>query len=179
MTELQFQDDVSGGDALPETEATEPVVTEPAKPVVGFPEATSETGAPDWCPLPKGLRFPRGIPIMFLRIRAALTETPWKGDRAIVMWQLSLGDKRIAIGRCNGDVHRLTDELLKVTIHAVDGRLVDNSGTPDSMNVDLVWSEIGEKGRSILQRAFTQLNVVSPQEVTDFFENCVAVRIGG
>jgi hypothetical protein len=141
-----------------------------------LPDAT-QGGAPDWARVPPDLRVPRGRQVLFLRFRADLTDTKWKGERQAILWPISMGDKKLALGRAGGDPNRLSDELTKRMIRAVDGAVVDDTGAPGVGNIDVWWDEIGEKCRSMLARVFVQLHVVSQAEAADFFENCVAVRI--
>ena len=139
----------------------------------------TEGAAPDWALLPKDLRWPKGRQVLFVRFRAELTDTRWKGERQAILWPISMGDKKLALGRAGGDPNRLSDELAKSMVRAIDGHVVDNTGTPGPANLDAWWDEIGEKCRSMLQRIFVQLHVVSRDEAADFFESCVAVRIAG
>lgn len=141
-----------------------------------LPEAT-QTGAPPWATVPPGIQFPRGRQVLFVRFRAGLTETKWKGDRQAILWSISTGDKKLALGRALGDPNRLSDEMTRRMVRAIDGVLVDETGMPGAGNLDVWWDEIGEKCRSQLSRIFVQLHVISRDEAVDFFENCIAVRV--
>jgi hypothetical protein len=150
--------------------------TPPAMP--SLPEPT-EGAAPEWAHLPKDLRWPKGRQVLFVRFRAEMTDTRWKGERQAILWPISMGDKKLALGRAGGDPNRLSDELTKCMVRAIDGHVVDTTGVPGPANLDAWWDEIGEKCRSMLSRIFVQLHVVSRDEAADFFESCVAVRITG
>ena len=164
----------------PAVEATTPVAVdedaEDKPPALPLP---TEGAAPDWAMVPKDLRWPKGRQVLFVRFRADMTDTRWKGERQAILWPISMGDKKLALGRCGGDPNRLSDELARSMVRAIDGLVVDNTGTPGPANLDAWWDEIGEKCRSMLQRIFVQLHVVTRDEAADFFESCVAVRITG
>lgn len=164
-----------GDEAEEQTEAKKPV----PQPKYEIPKAT-EGGVPEWFgKLPPELKFPRGRQAIFLRFRATLTDTPWKGERQVVLWPISVGDKKLAIQRSQGDANRFADEIAKQMIRAIDGHMVDWTGNPGPGNVDVFWEDVGERGRTMLQRMFTQLHIPTRDEMVDFFENCIAVRSTG
>lgn len=160
----------------------DPKEDEPPKPLPSLanfdvPAAVQGGGAPPWAKIPSGMKFPRGRQIMFVRIRAELTDAPWKGERQCICWSINLADERIALKRAMGDSLKLTDELTKQMIRSVDGFVANWDGLRGEDDIEVFWAEIGRKGRTILQRLFTQHHIPNPQQVADFFENCIAVRV--
>jgi len=147
-------------------------------PKTQLPEATQDA-PPEWANVPQELRLPRGRQVIYVRFRGTLTDTPWKGERQVILWPISIGDKRLASQRSQGDSNRFADEIAKQMIRAIDGHMVDWTGNPGPGNVDVFWEEVGERGRTMLQRMFVQLHVPSREEMRDFFENCIAVRVAG
>ena len=178
---LNLEDDP---DALEDVDAAEGETEETEAPAVkpkryfAMPDARAG-GAPPWAKIPAGFKFPRGRQVAFLRFRAEWTDTPWKGDRQAVVWSLTDADEKIGLGRAMGDVNRAANELSKQMLRAIDGHEAVWDGTPGPGNVDRWWTEIGGKCRQILVRVYTQLHVLSEEERTDFFENCIEVRTTG
>lgn len=160
-----------------------------------IPEARAG-GAPGWVRLPSGLRFPRGRQVMFIRYPSIWTDTPGMGQtmpdaeahemagkdalwRQCICWPLSVGDQKLAVGRAMGDGNRISDELTKQMIRAIDGHEVDWSGMPGPGNIDVWWDQIGGRCRGLLNKIFAQLHILSRQELQLFFERCIAVRSAG
>jgi hypothetical protein len=140
-------------------------------------------GAPAWAkPMPPGLVVPQGRLVVFVRFRKEWTDNPYKGARQCVLWPISAGDKRFAIGRAMGDSNRAADELAKQMIRAFDDsedsamRVIDDAGTGDGGQIEVFWNEIGERCRGLLVRAFSQLHYLKTGEMADFLDNCIAVR---
>jgi hypothetical protein len=145
-----------------------------------IPTHTSEV--PSWCAEfipPAGadgqpFRFPAGRDIMFIRLRAEWTDTPKLGDQLLICWAISYGDQQFAIKRAQGDGIRVTDELTKQMVRAINKRAVDWSAGTEH-NPDVLWQRIGQRCRSLLTRIYIQLNTLSAKETRDFFEHCIAV----
>lgn len=135
----------------------------------------SSEGAPAWAKIPSDFTFPRGRQTYFLRFPGTWTYTPWKGERQVILWQMSVGDKRIALQRSMGDQNRATDELVKSTIRAIDGRKVDGA----TADLDIWWDEIGEACRGLLIRIHAQAHFLNPQELDLFLKDCIEVRSPG
>jgi hypothetical protein len=174
-------DDVTG---IP-TEEKEPEEEEP-EPAPTLPEATAG-GAPAWVKIPPDFKFPRGRQVVFLKFRSEWTDSPWIGEelpglkgkwRQCICWTISVGDKKLAIGRAQGDANRVADELSKQMIRAVDGKEIKWDGLPET-SVEEWWGQVGERVRSLVQKVFLQLHVLDREETKDFFENCIAVRSTG
>ncbi len=164
--------EVSEDDSTEEAEVMKP------KRYFAIPNARAG-GAPQWAKIPSGFKFPRGRQVAFIRFRAEWTDTPWKGDRQAIVWSLTDADEKIGLARAMGDVNRAANELSKQMLRAVDGYEVTWDGSPGPGNIDRWWTEIGGKCRQILVRVYTQLHVLSEEERTDFFENCIEVRTTG
>lgn len=144
-----------------------------------LPEPT-EGGAPPWVKIPEGFKFPRGIQVVFVKLRADLTARPEKGDRQAILWALSEADEKAAYNRSMQDPNRAPGQLAKQMIRAIDGHTVDWSGSPDHPgNIDKFWNEMGGKYRSQMIRLWNRLHVLSEDEQRDFFEHCIAVRSTG
>lgn len=173
---MEFEDEatieaVQVGDAVPQAAA--PAATAP----IDRLPAPSGGEIPDWVVLPAGMKFPRGLPVLFLRFRARYYEAMGE-DRQAIVWPINVADQKLAYSRSNNDTNRAIDELTKQMIRVVDGHRVNWDGLPGPGNVDQWWDQIGGANRNILHRIFTQLHVPSREQVADFFENCVAVKVG-
>lgn len=173
---LETADD-QPAEPLEEVPAGGELKAEPDPPPV-MPEATAG-GAPSWVKIPPGMKFPKGVPIVFTLFRADWTRNVAKGDRQCISWGISVGDKKLAFQRAMNDQNRAVDELTKQMIRAVDGHVVDWSGAQGPGNVETFWEEIGEGCRAELSGVFVRLNLLSKEQKRDFFENCVAVRVLG
>lgn len=132
---------------------------------------------PDWVVMPEKLKVPRGRQVFFLRFPAEMTHAGWKGDRQCIIWTLSDADEKVAHKRCGGDGNRVSVELTKQMIRAIDGVVADwgaAKGTPGS--IDEFWREVGPKGRELLMRVYVRTHHPDEREVRDFFEHCIAAR---
>ncbi len=133
--------------------------------------ATSEP--PEWAAVPQGLKLPEeGSQIAFIRIPAAWTRTPSKGDRTCVVWPIGETEERLAYQRARGDMNRSITELAKAAVRAIDGHRTDWSGkltSPGSMSA--FWSEIGPKGRAMVRNWYLRTHTVTDEEALDFFSN--------
>jgi hypothetical protein len=144
-----------------------------------FPDP-SDAPIPEWVRVPNDFRIPRTKQVFYIRFRAGMTDKPNKGERQCIIWSNNLGDQKLAIGRADRDPNKMSEQMAKQMVRAIDGVPADWTGEPGKGNIDVWWDEIGPKCRSILDRLFIQLHVANPDEVKDFFENCVAVRgVGG
>lgn len=141
--------------------------------------APERGGAPDWVRMPAGLKIPRGARVVFMKFKAEWTAAPELGERQIICWPISVGDKKLALGRAIGDGSRVLEELTKSMIRAIDGQLVSWDGASTAGNVDLFWQQVGEKIRVMLVQIYLQLHTLNDAETVDFFSNCVAVRTAG
>jgi len=142
---------------------------------------TATRRAPSWAKIPKDMKFPKGIDVIFARIRASTTMYPGKGDRQVIIWPMTDADQKLAIGRAMGDRNRANIEITKQMIRSIDGQRINWTGDPSQpgADVDQFWHDIGPKGRNLLDRIWTQLHTMSADELFDFFENCIAaVRTG-
>lgn len=149
---------------------------EPKKQGFKIPAAQGRR-APPWAKIPKDMKFPRGIQVLFIRIRAELTMYPSKGDRQVILWALTDADEKLAIGRSMANAARAGVEMAKQMIRAIDGERINWTGNPNEpgADIDTFWHQIGPKGRNLLQRLFNQLHAMNEDELVDFFENCIGV----
>lgn len=131
------------------------------------------TGAPDWVRQPPNFTMPVGWTIWYVRFRANQTNTPSKGDRHCILWNLSEADEKLAARRCLNNANRAVSEMTKQMIRAVDGVLA----TPEAR--DVFWSEIGGKGRAQLHGLYARTHMMDEKENTDFFASCIASRTAG
>ncbi len=130
---------------------------------------------PGWAKVPEGgFRFPKHRQVTFIRLRAEWTDTPTLGDRILILWNLSPGDEAFALKRAQGDVNRITDEMVKQCIRAIDGQVVD-WGAMNQSNPDVLWGQVGRKCRQLLLKMYLRINTLGASEVRDFLETCVAV----
>jgi hypothetical protein len=145
------------------------------------PKSDGTRRAPGWAKIPQGMKFPKGIDVLILRLRPEWTMYPGKGERQVILWQLTDGDQKLAISRAMGDSNRLGIEMTKQMIRAADGMQINWTGDPSAPGIDIdrFWHEIGQKGRSLLHRITNQMCIMSEDEHADFFEHCIAaVRTG-
>lgn len=140
-----------------------------------LPKASGDD-IPDGFVVPKDLRVPRGRQVLFITIRAGMTDTPAKGDRQCICWTLSDGDEKVATDRCEGKAGRASAEYTKQMIRSVDGHVVNWMRPRGPGSIDEFWQEVGGKGRNLLMRTYSRLHLADDEEVRDFFENCIAVR---
>lgn len=162
---------------VPVEEAPEPPEQEPED---DERIADEESEVPEWVVLPPDLKIPSGRVVAFLRFKAEWTDTPTKGDRQCIVWNLSDADERLALKRANlNDGLSAISDLAKQSIRAVDGVRVDWSKGKGPGSIDQFWREIGAKCRALLQRWYLQNHQLNDAEQKDFFESCVAVRTMG
>jgi hypothetical protein len=131
---------------------------------------------PAWVELPADLRIPKGRRIQAIRIRAAWTDAPDKGDRVAIMWSLSVAEEKLAWQRSKGSSQQLYAEMAMQTIHAIDGVRVDWSGRVGPGNIQRFWEEIGYRGRQRVIEVFHRTHSLSPEETADFLLNCFVSR---
>jgi hypothetical protein len=197
---VPFEDDggprvtrAGGADAEPWEEGgelrAEPLPPEPGEPDADeadtagrtagrMPEPETGTKPPPWARVPKGMVFPRGRQLMFMRFPAEWTHTPLRGDRQCILWELNVGDEKMALQRAQGDPNKVISQFALQGIRAVDGYVVDWTGTPHAPgNVEEWWDAIGGRCRSQIIRWYTMTHVLDRAEQKRFFESCVAVRI--
>lgn len=147
-----------------------------------------EQELPAWVRIPDGFSFPRGRRVQFVRFPAEWTDVPKRGHecpdapglwRQCILWSLSPGDEQLAAERALGDDNRLTAELIKQSIRAIDGQPVDQTGMPTEANVDRFWAQIGSRCRGDLKRIWSALNNSTREQRTFFLAFCVAQRVAG
>jgi len=138
------------------------------------------TDVPEWATLPPDLKIPSGRVVAFLRFRAEWTDTPNKGERHCIVWNLTDGEERVSLKRAAGaEAMLVATELAKQTVRSVDG-VRTNWGAPKGPgSIDQFWSEIGSRCRNMVIRWYSQNHMLNEVEQRDFFENCVVVRTMG
>lgn len=149
---------------------------EPIKKAMKIPQAEKgNRRAPSWAKVPKDLKFPKGIDVIFAKIPASFTMYPSLGERQVILWPLTDGDERLAYGRATSPL-RAPAELTKQMVRAIDGERINWTGNPSApgADIDRFWHEVGPRGRDLLQRLHIQMNTVTRDEGAHFFEHCVA-----
>jgi hypothetical protein len=143
------------------------------------PSPMSKHEPPEWVLIPPPpFKLPRRRVLSFLRFRAIWTDTPEKGDRQCILWNLTATDERFALQRSRGDGLRTITEYAKQMVRAIDGVVVNRSGT-GAGNVDAWWNEVGAKCRQLIINHYLRTHTLNTDERKDFFSNCVAVRTVG
>jgi len=140
-----------------------------------LPNPSTSRTVPSWVKVPPGLKPPKGRQVLFLRFKAAWTDTPHKGDRQAICWSLSDADEKVALMRAI-TANRTAYELAKQMVRVVDGHVASWDNSQVDGDIDRWWTEIGGKCRQILIRLFAKLHTPSEEERVDFFENCIEVR---
>lgn len=135
-------------------------------------------GNPPWAPLPPGFRIPVGKSVTFMRFRPEWTDRPDLGERSLVMWPLSDTEIVLANQLARGDDNRTVEEMAKMMIRAIDGKLADRTGNPavGAYSVNKLWTELGEKCRRQVKMHYIKTHTLSQEEQLDFFTSCFAVR---
>lgn len=153
---------------------------------------------PAWVRKPNGLAVPLGRTVVNLRFPSAWTDNPLKGLplpvedeegiriagegglwRQCMLWPLTDTEENAGIQRAMSDANRLPRELSKQMIRAIDGHEANwLADYEDPGSVDAFWVEIGAKCRAQIVKVYHALHVLGQKEQQDFFESCVAVRIG-
>ena len=151
-------------------------------PKSGVNTATTEEGdMPSWASeaIPAALLLPKdGQTVFVMKLEARLTARKNKGDRTIVIWELSLRDERQARARAQlvGENGGLYDEYAKGMIRSVDGVVVDwaNIG-----RMDQFWDEIGPRFRGYLVGWYAKSHNLNDEERLRFFGQSVVSRTAG
>lgn len=148
----------------------------------GKTEPANPSALPDWAlkALPEDAQFkpPAGMVLHFLKCRADLTKNGMagRGDRVLVLWELSVGDERNAKARTFGESARTYEEMAKMMIRAYDGVRVD-PGKPDQ--IEKLWEEIGPRYRGMLILWYLRSHQLGDEDRLRFFVKDVASRSMG
>lgn len=143
------------------------------------PRRTNEP--PPWAiiPPPSGARkMPPGRQIVYMRFRAEWTDTPDLGDRQCIMWNINVGDEKVAIQRAGDFSASITREFAKQQVRVVDGHWAEYGQpmrAPDG--IDRWWNEIGYKCRSLIMNHWGKQHMLTANEKIDFLASCIAVRV--
>lgn len=136
----------------------------------------ADAAPPSWVIMPPNLKMPDGRLITYVRFRASMTDTPNKGERQAILWNLSVADEKYALKRTRGEHLFTMDELTKQMVRAVDGSMADWTGGLGKGNVGNWFDEIGGKCRQQLKNIYAKAHSLTPEEALDFFTDCLAVR---
>jgi len=131
----------------------------------------------DWAQeaVPSSLKIPKNRTVAVLRFKSEWTDAR-DGDRTCVLWNLSVGDEKLANQRGGDNSRVVLMELAKQQIRAIDGKVIDHTGRTRDANIDVWWNAIGHKCRSLIYSHFVRAHNLSTEERLDFLANCVAVR---
>lgn len=147
--------------------------------------AGADPGAlPPWAqaavPAPTAeMAIPPNRTVSVMRLRAELTDSPSKGDRLVLLWNLSVGDEKLANKRAGDSQFDATMEQAKQMVRAIDGQWVDFSGKLGPRNVDQFWDEIGKRCRNLIINHYVRVHSLTKAEQLDFLANCVVTRTSG
>jgi hypothetical protein len=138
------------------------------------PEETPDV-MPAWAvaSIPQGLRVPMGRTVVVMRFRSEWTDRADKGDRTCVLWNLSVGDEKIANQRGGDNAVNVTNEQAKAMIRAVDGTIADPQ---PGKNVDQFWNEIGKKCRGLVINHYVRAHSLTQAEKISFLASCCVAR---
>lgn len=132
---------------------------------------------PEWAQnaIPANVKIPKGRKVWYLRLRAAWTHAPDKGDRVIVLWTISDAEENAAAELAsNMSQARFIKELAKRMIRAVDGQRANWGGsTKDGIDARAAWEEFGPKGRQQIVNLYMKTHRLTGEEGMDFLSNCV------
>lgn len=134
---------------------------------------TPESPIPEWAKVPDNLKLPVGKTVLFLRFRAAWTDTPSMGERHVVIWNLTEADEILALKRVGSNNRRAIDELAKQMIRAIDGHKADWR-KPGPHNPATFYGQIGGKCRQVLKATYAQRHTLDTEESIDFLVHCAA-----
>ncbi len=126
--------------------------------------------------IPQGLEVPMGRTLVVMRFRAEWTDARHLGDRTCVVWNLSVGDEKLANSRAGDNVFSNTMEMAKQMIRAIDGAVIDYSGKTRGASVDHFWNEIGKKCRGMVISHFVRAHSLTLAEKMDFLARCLVAR---
>lgn len=161
--------------ATPEDEA---LLESDSSLVPEVPEVPESPEIPDWLELPPNTVLPSGRNVTFIRFRSRWTDTPGKGDRTCVIWNLSVQDEKIAVNRANTQNTSVVRELSKQTIRYIDGKKVDWT-TGVHSKIERFWDEIGFACREKIAGLYSKNHSLTMEDEKDFFEHCICVKPGG
>lgn len=131
--------------------------------------------------LPPGVVLPKGYQVWFVRFHANLTNTPTKGDRWCVLWNLVEADEKFALKRTMGDHVRTLSECAKQTVR-ITGFVTDPPTPGNRVNWGLghhalseFWDGIGGAYRQQLMNMYVKNHTLGAEQAADFFSKCVVV----
>lgn len=137
--------------------------------------ASEVEGVPEWATLPLGFKIPPGKRLGWMKFLAEWTDTPQKGDRWIMMWNLSESEEKVAYKKAGGETQRAIAELAKATLRVIDGVKADRTGASGPGNVAILWAELGTGLRQIVMNYYLKTHTLSPEAQQLFFANFFVV----
>jgi len=168
--------DLDGGGTVAIKPEREVAAEDPA--IIGTSPTDTGEDLPNWADtaIPSTLKIPSGRTVVVMKFRAEWTDTPHKGDRTCVLWNLSCGDIKIANERGGDNGFNTMIERAKKMVRAIDGLEVDYSGRNPAANLQTWWTEIGEKCRVLIQSHYSRSHSLDTAERIDFLAHCVVAR---
>jgi hypothetical protein len=138
----------------------------------------SRDALPGWAAaaIPADLEVPAGRTLVVMRFRTEWTDRKDKGDRTCVLWNLSVGDEKLANQRGGDNVFVNTMEMAKQMVRAIDGLRVDFTGKVPAAQLDPWWDEIGKKCRGLIINHFIRAHSLTTSEKMDFLAVCLVAR---
>lgn len=163
----------------PEAEAEDPVKVEELDEAAAEAEFSDEepidpdvstAEIPEWATVPAGVKMPPpGCSVAFVRIRAAWTTNPAKGDRWCMLSAIGETEEKLAYSRARGEQMRSVTELSKACIKVVDGTKASWDPVAKKGSVSEFWTSIGAKGRQMIRNYYVRTHTVSEEETLSFF----------
>jgi len=132
---------------------------------------------PSWAQaaIPAGLQIPRGRTVIVFRFLREWTDDKVQ-DRTCVLWNLSVGDEKLANQRGGDNSNNVLMELSKQMIRAIDGAKIDYTGRDKSVDINAWWNVIGRKCRSLIVSAFVRNHSLTTAEKIDFLAHHQCAR---
>jgi hypothetical protein len=138
----------------------------------------SRDALPAWAAMaiPADMEVPPGRTLAIMRFRTEWTDRADKGDRTCVLWNLSVGDEKLANQRGGDNVFTNTMEMAKQMVRAIDGLRVDYTGKVPAAQLDPWWDDIGKKCRGMIINHFIRAHSLTTSEKMDFLAVCLVAR---
>lgn len=172
----------------PDTQAVKGLPNQALLKLLGIGDEHSNE-PPAWAIVPPTLVMPPGRRVWYLRFPSTFTDRPDRGHelagmpglwRQTIVWALSPGDESIAIDRAMGDSNRLDIELVKQSIRAIDGHVVDQTGNQGAGgSIDRFWVDLGQRCRNELKLHYARISTLTKEQRILFFVSCVEQRTAG
>jgi hypothetical protein len=167
------KDDVDTVPVAADDELQDPALDE----VAAVADDGDTSTLPEWAQnaIPPNLKIPKGETVFVVRFLKEWTKDR-SCDRTAVIWQLSVGDEKLANQRGGDNSANVLMELSKQMIRAIDGKKVDYTGRSKEANLDAWWNAIGRKCRSLISAMFIRMHALSDEEKSYFLARCYVAR---